>query len=139
MNVIVLDSSSKVQTFVTFSQLGIMFDSFGSIESLGALDTKDQEPALEQSVMTSCLDCEVIEASKDKSPKSLERSIVEEEMRRIEETGRLLQEKEETLQESLRTISDLENMGKAMEGRLQRLVRVVEEQEESLKWHDERI
>ncbi|KAL2526080.1 Uncharacterized protein Adt_11134 [Abeliophyllum distichum] len=77
--------------------------------------------------ITSCLDWEVIQASKDKSPESLERSIMVEERwilslrhsafrkihdqaEKIEQTGRLLEEKSRELRESRRELAEKTEM-----------------------------
>ncbi|KAL2533554.1 Uncharacterized protein Adt_06905 [Abeliophyllum distichum] len=100
--------------------------------------------------ITSCLDWEVIEASKDKSPESLEQSIMVEERRilslrhsafrkirdqaeKIEQTGRLLEEKSRELRDRRRELAEKTEMINEREARVVDLEKTLQERDFQLQ------
>ncbi|KAL2505821.1 Uncharacterized protein Adt_21442 [Abeliophyllum distichum] len=100
--------------------------------------------------VVACLDWEVIKASKDKSPESLERSIMVEERRvlslrhaafhkirdqadKIEQTGRLLEEKSNDLLDCRRAFSEKTELLEEREARIAELEKLLVEHEDLLQ------
>ncbi|KAL2456885.1 Uncharacterized protein Adt_46585 [Abeliophyllum distichum] len=106
--------------------------------------------------ITSCLDWEVIEASKDKSPESLERSIMVEERRilslrhspfrkirdqakKIEQTGHLLEEKNRELCDRRMELAEKTEMINEREARVVDLEKSLQEREYQLQQTGNRV
>ncbi|KAL2470943.1 Uncharacterized protein Adt_39079 [Abeliophyllum distichum] len=104
--------------------------------------------------IVSCLDWEVIEASKDKSPESLERSIMVEERRvlslrhaafrkmrdqadKIEQTGRALEEKNNDLLRCRRSLTETNEMLAEREARIAELERLLTERDAKIAEHED--
>ncbi|KAL2517024.1 Uncharacterized protein Adt_13271 [Abeliophyllum distichum] len=106
--------------------------------------------------ITSCLDWEVIEASKDKSPESLERSIMVEERRilslrhsafrkirdqaeKIDHTSRLLEEKSRELRDHRRELAEKTAMVSEREARVADLEKMLQDRDFQLQQSGNRV
>ncbi|KAL2543392.1 Uncharacterized protein Adt_04370 [Abeliophyllum distichum] len=106
--------------------------------------------------ITSCLDWEVIETSKDKSPESLERSIMVEERRilslrhsafrkirdqaeKIDQTSRMLEEKSRELRDRRRELAEKTTMVSEREARVVDLEKMLQERDFQLQQSGDRV
>ncbi|KAL2475482.1 Uncharacterized protein Adt_36218 [Abeliophyllum distichum] len=106
--------------------------------------------------VVSCLDSEVIEASKDKSPESLERSIMVEERRvlslrhaafrkmrdqadKIEQTGRALEEKGNDLMNCRRSLTEKNELLVEREARIAEVETLLTEKEDLLQRSNQKV
>ncbi|KAL2474250.1 Uncharacterized protein Adt_34986 [Abeliophyllum distichum] len=106
--------------------------------------------------ITSCLDWEVIETSKDKSPESLERSIMVEERRilslrhsafrkirdqaeKLDQTSRMLEEKSRELRDRRRELAEKTDIINDREARVVDLENMLHERDTQLQQNNDRI